>query len=309
MTASDATTQHDLAEYFRHHVEKTLEIRVPATDDADITPATRLLEKRREIADLEAGLTREKEDFRLRMTMLTQRREELNRKERMLGESLSKFEKFLKDNDAKRNRAVKKAHEERKLRDAKEQEIAKLKELAEKLSKVRVRQERAVRQGQHYQRYLESILEVSDGFAEIRDLLSRHDTLTATNAELSERARAAQDRTEVERLAFQVRTEESNTRILNMNNAIAALKVRYEELEAKSSQWQAAIESSMRNATQKSLELGQIRMASHNLFNLVKLHLNNRVTSTADTLAQLDKIQQFILDLTAIIGGDLVKQP
>ncbi|KNE59639.1 hypothetical protein AMAG_03892 [Allomyces macrogynus ATCC 38327] len=130
---------------------------------------------------------------------------------------------------------------------------------------------------------------------QIRDLLSRHDTLAATNAELSERARAAQDRTEAERLAFQVRTEESNTRILNMNNAIAALKVRHEELEAKSSQWQAAIESSMRNATQKSLELGQIRMASHNLFNLVKLHLNNRVTSTADTLAQLDKIQQFIL--------------
>jgi hypothetical protein len=62
----------------------------------DITPATRLLEKRREIQDLELGLVHEKEDFRVRMDMLTQRRNELNRKEKMLGDSLAKFEKFLK---------------------------------------------------------------------------------------------------------------------------------------------------------------------------------------------------------------------
>ncbi|KAJ3285273.1 hypothetical protein HK104_009578, partial [Borealophlyctis nickersoniae] len=40
--------------------------------------------------------------------------------------------------------------------------------------------------------------------------------------------------------------------------------------------------------------------ATNNLFNLVKAHLNNRLNNTNDTLTQLEKIQQFILDLTQI---------
>ncbi|ORZ30915.1 hypothetical protein BCR44DRAFT_1443682 [Catenaria anguillulae PL171] len=181
-STSSATTQQELADYFRHNVQRTLAVCVPATnDDVDITPATRLLEKRREIQDLESGLSREKDEFRIRMDMLAQRRDELRRKEAMLGD-------------------IKKAHEERKLREAKEGEIARLREQVTQLSKVRVRQEKMVRQGQHYQRYLESILEISEGFSEIRDLLSRHDTLAATNTELTERLRVAQERNEADGL-------------------------------------------------------------------------------------------------------------
>lgn len=40
--------------------------------------------------------------------------------------------------------------------------------------------------------------------------------------------------------------------------------------------------------------------ATSNLFSLVKSHLNNRLANTNDTLSQLDKIQQFILDLNVI---------
>ncbi|KAI9219651.1 coiled-coil domain-containing protein 42 [Blastocladiella britannica] len=296
-----SATQQELADFFKHNVQLTLSTLAPPADDVDVTPATRLLEKRREIAELETGLAREKDDFRIRMDMLAQRRDELARKETMLGESLTKFEKFLKDNDAKRNRAVKKAHEERRQRELKEGEIAKLREMAGQLSKARVRQERMVRQGQHYQRYLESVIEAAEGFPEIRDLLARYDTLAATNGELLERARDAQDRTERERAAFTQRCEDKNTAILNMNNAIAKLKLRLEDLEAKSAAWQVTIERSMQGATQKSLEVGQIRLATNNLFNLVKLHLHNRVATTPDTLAQLEKIQMFILDLEELV--------
>ena len=54
---------------------------------------------------------------------LQQRRDELERKEHQLKESLLKFDKFLKENDSKRARAVKKSHDERELRKGKEKDI------------------------------------------------------------------------------------------------------------------------------------------------------------------------------------------
>lgn len=41
-------------------------------------------------------------------------------------------------------------------------------------------------------------------------------------------------------------------------------------------------------------------MATNNLFNVVKSHLNNRMNNTTDTILQLDKIGQFIADLNEI---------
>lgn len=55
---------------------------------------------------------------------------------------------------------------------------------------------------QSYQRYLESVLETVGEFGEIKDLISRYDTLSATNGELIERARTAQEKTESSRLVY-----------------------------------------------------------------------------------------------------------
>ncbi len=93
-----------------------------------MTPATRLLERRREMLEVENGLNKQKEEFSMKMESLSQRREELARKETQLKESLLKFDKFLQENDAKRLRAIKKAIEEKKIKDMKEHEIQDLKQ-------------------------------------------------------------------------------------------------------------------------------------------------------------------------------------
>ena len=40
--------------------------------------------------------------------------------------------------------------------------------------------------------------------------------------------------------------------------------------------------------------------ATNNLFNVVKGHLSNRLSNTTHPIVQLDRVQQFILDLDAI---------
>jgi hypothetical protein len=50
-----------------------------------------------------------------------------------------------------------------------------------------------------YQRYLESVLEIVEDFGEVKDVIARHDTLVATNADLIERQQDAQRKTEATR--------------------------------------------------------------------------------------------------------------
>jgi hypothetical protein len=57
---------------------------------------------------------------------------------------------------------------------------------------------------------LESIIEKNSEYQEMKDILSRYDTLAATNAELLERSREAQERAEKDRLEFTANTEVNN---------------------------------------------------------------------------------------------------
>ena len=59
----------------------------------------------------------------MKMETLQQRKEELEKKERSLKESLLKFDKFLKENDMKRARAVKKTKDEQEAIKTKDKEI------------------------------------------------------------------------------------------------------------------------------------------------------------------------------------------
>lgn len=97
-------------------------------DPGAVTQATRMLEKKHELAELDEALLLHKEDFRVKMEALQHRKvgrarrayfgagggvsshrarccaprqDELKRKEAQLAESLQKFDKFVKENDAR----------------------------------------------------------------------------------------------------------------------------------------------------------------------------------------------------------------
>ena len=111
-----------------------------------------------------------------------------------------------------------------------------------------------------FQRYLEGVLENSEDFAEIKDIIMRYDTLAAANAELLERSRMAQEKTEKLRMQLMATTEEQNNVILNHNNEIARLQSKLEESQLKSTKWQSELDQTIKNASQKSLLLGQVKM-------------------------------------------------
>ena len=76
--------------------------------------STLLLQKRKEMQEVQQQLDRKKEEFRARMQRCQEKEVDLAARQEDIKEQVRKFDKFLKDNDAKRVRADRKVQEEKK---------------------------------------------------------------------------------------------------------------------------------------------------------------------------------------------------
>jgi len=289
----------NLEEYFRKTFEDKLLVNMPERDDDHLTPATRLLEKRREMAEVEQALAAQKEEFQMKMESLQQRREELERKEYQLKESLLRFDKFLKENDSKRARALKKASDEREATRGKDKEIEKLSEEIKVLSLYKDKTQNKLEKYAKFQRYLDKVLEVADEFQEIREVIQRYDTLMATHNDLLLSENRNQDAIEQEKAHLNRFIQDKNNEVLNYNNFLAQLQTELERTQSKAMYWESRWTRIQNTAAKKTLLLGRIKMATHNLFMLVHKHVKQTI-EVDSTPEQLQKIQMFILDLTQI---------
>jgi predicted house-cleaning NTP pyrophosphatase (Maf/HAM1 superfamily) len=167
------------------------------------------------------------------MESLVSRREELAKRQKLLRDKKIKFEKYLKENDAKRLRAEKKKSEEKKLKEAKEKLIVIYKKVLNDLLIEKSNQLKQMELNLIYQKYFESILETETEFLEPNDVILRYDTLKATNTDLILKLRLTQEKTEETQITFSRNSEEQNNIILNYNNDIARLQSRLEECQQK----------------------------------------------------------------------------
>jgi len=289
----------NLKDYFQNFEEKLL-VKMPHQEEADITSATRLLEERREMAEVEQALIAQKEEFQMRMESLQQRTEELERKEQQLKESLLKFDKFLKENDAKRARAIKKAADERDLCKIKDKEITKLEEQQIKLMNERSKLQGKLAKHEIFSVFMQKVLDSSEEFSEVREIIDRYNTLVATHIDLLEREQLNQEASEQEKARLVRFTEEKNNQILHYNNQLAQLQTRLDKAQSNAVKWESKWTHIQNTAAKKTLLLGRIKIATHNLYQLVCKHSKGTVQPTENTIVQLERIQTFIQDLTQI---------
>nr|XP_025044450.1 cilia- and flagella-associated protein 73 isoform X2 [Pelodiscus sinensis]XP_025044451.1 cilia- and flagella-associated protein 73 isoform X2 [Pelodiscus sinensis] len=263
-----------LEEYLRAVFRNKLLLpRMPEREDDCLTPATRLLEKRRELAEVERALLVQKEEFQMKMESLQQRRKELQHKEGQLKEAIFKFDKFLKENDSKRSRALHKAKEQREQVAQKNVEALQLRQEVIQLLRERNRLQRCLEAHAVFQSYLQGVLEKTEQFQETRALISHARTLAATRAALLQRDQGGREAMEEARAQLQQYLEQSRSKVMQLNNQLAVLQAQREQARAKVHQW---------------LALKQM-----------KLPVN---VPLEDTETQLDVVQLCLLDLADILA-------
>ena len=228
-----------------------------------VSPATRLLEKRRHMFEVQEALDAQKEEFQRREATFKRREEMLKQKDLALQESLIKFNKFLQENDSKRNRAEKKRVDEAKQKQGKEAEIVKLLVEVERQKEKRAQMEAEVHKMSQYQAYLEGVLEVEEEYPEIVDLLSRYETLDAAHEDLVQRQHLAGRENEEERHNLQTFIRERTDEILGYNNKIAELQQQSEKTSESAIEKQDEADRQMAVVAERTLQLGQVREHAH----------------------------------------------
>ncbi|RYH27854.1 DUF4200 domain-containing protein [archaeon] len=286
-----------------------------------VSPATRLLEKRRQMFEVQEALNSQKEEFARREDAFRRREDGLRRKDLELQESLIKFNKFLQENESKRNRALKRASEEKKQRELKEKEIEKLEAQLRGKLKEEAELKEEVEKNLKYQDYLENVVQtMSKFFPEIGDILNRYNTLKDANQYLIEKHKADQainDNTLRDLLAAKKFKE---NQLLNQSNEVAKMQIVLEQCKAKTQVAQLEIEQLTVEASDKSLELGQIISSVSNVLERCEESFRIRhnkpivdqslekftelplVEQCRKTKSKLDEIAMFMVDYRDIIA-------
>merc|ERR1712173_477444 len=135
---------------------------------------------------------------------------------------------------------------------------------------------------------------------ELREVMARYDTLIATHSDLMHREQKNQEIMEREKHKFHKFMEDKNTEILHCNNQLAQLQTRLDKAQSEAVHWESKWTHIQNTAAKKTLLLGRIKIATHNLYQLVCKHSKGTVQPTENTIVQLERIQTFIQDLTQI---------
>uniref|UniRef100_A0A6V2NA19 DUF4200 domain-containing protein n=1 Tax=Emiliania huxleyi TaxID=2903 RepID=A0A6V2NA19_EMIHU len=150
-------------------------VTAPAVEEDEeavpLSQSTQLLQRKKEMAAVQLELDKKKDEFLSRMRRCTEREEELAERQDAIKEQVRKFDKFLKENDAKRARALRKAGEEAKIREAREAERV---ALEAELLRQRAAQgeiEAALRNLERPEQFLARACEHSDYFEDIEAIL------------------------------------------------------------------------------------------------------------------------------------------
>ncbi|XP_053506416.1 coiled-coil domain-containing protein 42 homolog isoform X1 [Ictalurus furcatus] len=289
----------DLKGFEMNRQQQSLKPTLP--EDEKPIHSGRLLGKRLEAMKMQENVKLQIKEFESFQHALHERKERLKEKEQQLQHHLQ-TDSFLKYNEEQWCYAERKARRNRELI-KKKQEY--LKELNEELISLITQQEQLRKQNETkgiYAEYLDAVVKESKEFQEPRELIEHYEARRYIQKELM----ASVDRKHEEELKSRVdlasvRQEYYLTRV-NRQAMISMLWSQLEEAKQLVLNLEATWDNIQRSAEMKTCEQTRINLTTFNMSKyLWKMGTEiPKSLKPQDTIEALDKIQEFICDLTSI---------
>lgn len=152
------------------------------------------------------------------------------------------------------------------------------------------------------------MLDTTEEFPEISDLLSRHDTLDAAQRDLIKRQSKAAEDNDKQSVALRHFIREKTDEILGCNNMIAEIQKESELLVERVLEEQSSSDRQVVLLTVRTMQLGQVVMACENIYQRCcdrsSVARNRKASADEDeTMVLMEKLQfirDYLTDLTAI---------
>jgi len=257
-----------MEDYFDAAFRTKFLVKIPDREEKYVSPATKLLEKRRETQDVENSLNALKEEFSMDMQGLQQRKNEIFLKEQKLKDSLSQFDRFIRENDAKYRRAVNKMEEEEQTIILKDAELARLKIENKELSIEKATFEERLAKYAKFQEFLDRVLKVAglgSDFEEAGQVMSRNASLVNIYNELNEQKIKLDREFEKERSILHEVSVESKNEAMKLNNELCELQTRHDKAVHEGRKWENKLNTLQRESGVEGLKMAKSMMAAHNL--------------------------------------------
>ncbi|KAL7859334.1 hypothetical protein SRHO_G00144810 [Serrasalmus rhombeus] len=289
-----------------------------STGDEMLAPSSHLLQKRQEAIEVHSAMKLQREDFECSLCTLQGRKDKLKQKEEHMKDFQQKFDNFLKDNEAKRCRVMRKVNQERELTNQKQADLLALQEEMKSLVKERDKLMKRVEKNAIYLRFLDKVVQASpqsinnqaseapSQFQEVRQLKSCYYSLKLMSEDLLQITQQNQESIEKSWAQLVHFTKQGNDTILHYNNTLSQLQSQLDKAREEGMIWvtrESRWVHIQNTAAKKTLLLGTIKMATLNLYQSVckrAKDTGDAPIAPEDTLQQLEKIQSFLSDLISM---------
>ncbi|KAK6481269.1 coiled-coil domain-containing protein 42-like protein [Huso huso] len=263
---------------------------------------TLVVRKEVEVDEVNKQLEAKRQEFSDRMKALEQRRAEFEQKQQASKVRAQKFDKFLRDNDAKRRRALKKCQLEVKENQQKEKEIQGLMQQLEKLLARKHSLQKRVSNNKIYEDYLLKIIDqLPENYLEygadslVMPIIKRHETLSITNESLIHRISSLSDELESSQHRLETLQQEHDTVNLMANGKLSELQMEWDRAKERSKQLEMKLNLNQGLVRNQSEKFGSLLMAITNLADQCYLRHYGPLEEI-NILTKLDMIKEFILE-------------
>eukprot|EP00794_Sanderia_malayensis_P020336 gene20336-22337_t len=259
---------------------------------------TLLLKREAEIDKVQYELDIKRKNFEERMEECRYKKEELKVKQKIIRDRIQKFEKFVKENDAKRKRAIIKYQQELKTSDNKMKELEQVQSELAKLLLRHHKLKQKLAKFVVFEEYLMKVLDsLPEGYLESTDnmltaLMMRFRTLSSTNNLLVKSLAKRSDEVELGQKKIQELQENHVQSLLLFNSELASTQKHLESLRERNMKLEQIYTAKKMSIRQQTETFGQTLIAIDNIAD--KCLRRPKETENMSYFQKLDLIKEFV---------------
>lgn len=243
--------------------------------------STKLLEKRKEMMDVQSLLEQKRNEYSARMDLIKKKEKHLLTKKQELTENVKELDKFIGDNIIKKKRADQKKEMEQSERLKSEKTILECRNQIKELEKEKERKEHQLNTYYiKYQQFLQKVVQFRGediNPEDVEKVIDRYMTLKEKNEELSNEKTKFSLKLAREKNRLMEEKETMKNKKVKLNHMISKLGKQLEMLVDERNKLDSHFDLKSFTATRDKRQLGQIEMAINNLYNRVTTNGGSRI--------------------------------